>query len=149
MEVAGDAGQGGQEEVAEGMADEPAAVGKAVLEQAGQQVLVVRQGDDAVADVARRQDPELPPQAAGRAAVVGDGDHAGEASEARRPDLVLQAAQQRRQAGAAADRHQGAAAAGACQACHGGHGRFQGHVCQRLPATSKRETGVSFSPSAA
>ncbi len=110
VKIAGDAGQGGQEEVAEGMADQAAAVREAVLEEARQQVLVVGQRDDAVADVARRQHAELAPQASGGAAVVGDGDDAGELAQPRAAHLVLEAAQQRRQPGAAADRHQGAGA---------------------------------------
>src|SRR5262249_58428260 len=54
VEVAGDAGQGGQEEVAERVADEPPAVGEAVLEEAGQEGLLLGQGRHAVAGGAPR-----------------------------------------------------------------------------------------------
>ena len=73
---------------------------EAVLEQARHRRLGVRQRRDAVADVAHRRDAQLLAQLARRAAVVGDRhdrrDVAGH---------LLEAAQQRRQAGAAADGH--------------------------------------------
>ena len=73
--------------------------GEAVLEDLAHQRLRVGQGDDAVADVADRRDPELLAQDARRAAVVGDGHDRGQVA-----GVLLQPAQQRRQPGPAADR---------------------------------------------
>ena len=56
--------------------------------------------DDAVADVADRRDPELLAELAGRAPVVGHRDDRGQVAR-----VLLEAAQQRRQAGPATDRH--------------------------------------------
>ena len=79
--------------------------GEAVLEQPAHQRLGVGQRHDAVADVADRRDPELGPEHAGRAAVVGDGDHGREVGR-----VLLEPAQQRREAGPAADRDDARAA---------------------------------------
>jgi hypothetical protein len=76
-EVAGDGGERGEEEIAEAVAFE-VAVGEAVLEELGEQVLVFREGDHAVADVAWGKHVELFAKAAGGATVVGDGDDGGE-----------------------------------------------------------------------
>ena len=73
---------------------------EAVLHELGHQRLGVGQGSDAVADVAGRDDPELLAEAAAAAAIVGDG-HDGRDVGA----VPLQPPQQRREAGAAADRH--------------------------------------------
>ena len=74
------------------------ALPEAVLEEAGHQRLGVRQRDDAVAEVAGRQDAELAAEAAGAAAVVGDGHDGRDVG-----GVVLEAAQHRREAGPAAD----------------------------------------------
>ncbi len=71
-----------------------------VLEQPSHQWLGIGEGHDAVAQVADRRDPELGSEHAGRAAIVGDGDHRG---EVRR--VLLETTQQRRQARSATDRH--------------------------------------------
>ncbi len=76
-EVAGDAGERGDEEVAEAVALK-VALREAVLEEPGQQELVLRECDHAVAHVSGRQDVQVFAQAAGGASVVGDGDHGGE-----------------------------------------------------------------------
>ena len=116
-EVAGDAGEGGEEEVAEAVAVE-VALGEAVLEKAGEEVFVFGERDEAVAQVAGGKHVEVFAEAAGGAAVVGDGDDGGElADEAREVfavagngcvaegacDEALEAAQQGGEAGAAAD----------------------------------------------
>ena len=67
------------------------------------QVLVVGQGDDAVADVARRQDAELASQTTRGATVVAHRDDRGEIADLV-ADVTLEATQQDGQAGAAADR---------------------------------------------
>ncbi len=62
VEVSGDPGERREKEVAEGVSGQPFAVAESVLEKASQQVLVVRQGDDAAADVAGRQYTEISSQ---------------------------------------------------------------------------------------
>ncbi len=125
-EVSGDGGEGGEEEVAEAVAVEVAVL-EAVLEEVGEEVLVFGERDHAVAHVSGGEHVEFFAEAAGGAAVVGDGDdgsevadeagkkgwlRAGSWSGARlgggaggvwRGDVALEAAQQRGQACAAAD----------------------------------------------
>src|SRR5208283_1349813 len=79
-EVSGDAGERGEEEIAEAVALE-AAMLEAVLEEAGEQELVLGERDHAVADVAGREHVELFAEAAGGATVVGDGDDGGEVAD--------------------------------------------------------------------
>jgi hypothetical protein len=76
LHVAGYLGHGHDEEVAEGVVLE-AALLEAVVEQLLNQRLGVRQGDQALPDVARRQDPVFLTQPPAGAAVVGDGDDRG------------------------------------------------------------------------
>ena len=73
--------------------------GEAVLEQLAHERLGVGERGDAVADVADRRDAELLAQDARRAAVVGDGDDRGEVAR-----VLLEPAQEGREAGPAADR---------------------------------------------
>ena len=117
-EVAGDAGERGEEEVAEAVAFE-VALGEAVLEEAAEQVLVLGEGDEAVADVAGGKHVEVFAEAAGGATVVGDGDDGGELADeggeileggvserggaGGRGDEGLETAQERGETGAAAD----------------------------------------------
>ena len=93
LEVAGDRGHGGDEQVPEGVVVEPGAGREAVLHELGHERLGVGQGGDAVADVPGRRDPELLAQAAAAAPVVGQGDDGGDVGR-----VALQAAQQRREA---------------------------------------------------
>ena len=79
-EVAGDVGERGDEKVAEAVAFELALL-EAELEEFGEQVLVLGEGDHAVADVAGGQHVEVGAEAAGGAAVVGDGDDGGEVAD--------------------------------------------------------------------
>jgi hypothetical protein len=96
------------------LAAEGAAPHEAVQEQLRQQLLLVGEGRQAAADVARGEDAELVYQLAGRAGVVGYGDDGREAREVERgllvfvvpPDVTLDAPQKRSQAGAAADGHE-------------------------------------------
>ena len=117
-EVSGDAGEGGEEEVAEAVAFE-VAVGEAVLEEAGEEVFVLGEGDEAVADVAGGKHVEVFAEAARGAAVVGDGDDGGELADeggeilergvgerggaGGRGDKGLESAQEGGEAGSAAD----------------------------------------------
>ena len=101
-EVAGDVSEGGEEEVAEVVADETAASVKAVLKETAKKGFVLAEGDHAVADVAGREDAIFAAEAAGAAAVVGDGDDGGEAGDrvfafdfvAAAGDEIFEAAQQ-------------------------------------------------------
>src|SRR6185437_2184013 len=54
---------------------------EAVLEEAGEQVLILGERDHAVADVAGRKDVEVFAQASGGAAVVRDGDDGCEVAD--------------------------------------------------------------------
>src|SRR4051812_1724578 len=83
------------------------AVLESIAEEARQQMLFLGQGDDAVADIARRQHPELFSQRAGTAAFVRHRHDRAELRDGPRPlsvDVAFQSAQQRREPGAAADR---------------------------------------------
>jgi hypothetical protein len=119
-------GEGSDKEVAEAVAVELALV-EAVLEEAGEEVLVFGESDHAVADIAGRKHLEVFAEAAGGASVVGDGDHGGEvadgagdgragrrcragggleadaAAAVRGDDVALEAAEERGEAGSAAD----------------------------------------------
>ena len=97
VERADDLGQRRQEDVAEGVPGQLAAV-EAVAEEPVHQRLVLGQRDQAVADVARRRHREIAAQAAARAAVVGQ-RHDRRDLRARE----LEPAQQRREARAAAE----------------------------------------------
>ena len=117
-EVSSDAGEGGEEEIAEAVTFE-VAVREAVLEELGEEVFVLGEGDEAVADVAGGKHVEVFAQATRRAAVVGDGDDGGELADedgellqggvgerggaGGRGDKRLESAKERGEAGAATD----------------------------------------------
>jgi hypothetical protein len=65
------------------MAAQSAAAGKAVIEKLGEELLILGEGHQAVADVAGRKNAEITPQAAGAAALVCDGDNGGEPGNLR------------------------------------------------------------------
>ena len=91
---------------------------EAVLEELGEEMLVLRQRDHAVADVAGGKDVELVAKSPGGTAIVGDGDHGGELADRMLPrvsrrqgcgypdgtaaildgNVLLEAAQKRREA---------------------------------------------------
>jgi len=71
-------GESGEEKIAEVMTDESAPGVKTVLKKAAEKSFIFRKGDHTVADVAGRKDAILAAQAAGAAAVIGDGDDRGE-----------------------------------------------------------------------
>src|SRR6266568_4178883 len=68
----------GQKKIAEIVTDKTAARMKTILEQTAEKRLVFRQSDHAITDVAGREDAVLAAQAAGAAAVIGDGNDGGE-----------------------------------------------------------------------
>ena len=83
-----------------------------MLKQAGEQGLVFRESDDAVANVSRRKHVELLAQTSAGAAVVADRDHGAEFADFRLAgccqgagtgDVALESLEQGGQAGAAAD----------------------------------------------
>ena len=100
LHAAGDLGHGGNEQVAERVAGHAhaGAVVEAVLEELRDQGLGIGERGDAVADVAGGDDVQVATQPTARSAVVGDGDDRREVGR-----VLLQAAQQVRQTGAAAE----------------------------------------------
>ena len=93
----GDVGQSRQEQVAKAVTLQPA-FAEAVLEKLGDQVFVIRQRRDVVAQIAGRQHTQFPAQLARTAAIVGNGHNGGDVAGVR-----LQPAQHAGQAGSAAD----------------------------------------------
>jgi hypothetical protein len=71
-------GHGCEEKIAEAVALKAAAGGKTVLKEARQERGILTEGEHAIADVAGRKDVELAAQAAGAAAIVGNGDDRGD-----------------------------------------------------------------------
>ncbi len=111
-EVAGDGGQRRQKQIAEAVTFEARSFHETMLKQAGEQGFVFGEGDDAVADVARRQHVELFAQASAGAAVVADRDHGAQFADlgwsascqrAGTGDVALQTFEQGGKTGAAAD----------------------------------------------
>ena len=111
-EIAGDVGERGKKKIAEIVADQAAAGVKAVLEKAAEKSFIFRKGDHAIANVAGREDAVLAAQAAGAAAVIGDGDDGGEIGDGvlgagvfvgAANDEFLEAAKKSGEAGAAAE----------------------------------------------
>ncbi len=95
---------GGEEEVAEAVAFEAASGFEAVLKQARDQAFVFGERHHAVANIAGWEHVELAAQAAGTAAVVGDGHHRSELQLAFGGlDVALQPSQQSGKAGSATD----------------------------------------------
>src|SRR5207253_2127144 len=108
VEAAGDVGHRGEEDVAEGVTLERRLGGEAIVEEAREQLFLVGEGDDAVADVAGRRHPELFAQDTRAAAFIGDGDDRRELRHRPRPlgvDVLLQTAEESGKAGSAADRN--------------------------------------------
>jgi len=115
-EVPGDSSERGEEEIAEAVTFEIARA-EAVLEELGEKMLVLGEGDEAVAEVAGRRQMQVFAETARRATVVGDGDDGGEVADEAgevfvlrvglrslgRGDVAFEAAQEGGEAGAAAD----------------------------------------------
>ncbi len=116
LEAAGDIGQGRNEQIAKGMAVQPACAAKPVFEQLRDHLLIVRQSRQAIADVSRRQDSEALAESPRGAAIVCNGDNG------RQPAGVdLQPAQKGRESVSATDRYDTRAAleqAEGCQLIH-------------------------------
>jgi hypothetical protein len=117
-EVAGHFNEGGDEKVAEVVAFEFAAGAEAVLEEAGDEPLVLGERDHAVTEVAGGEHFEVLTETSARAAVVGDGDDGGEVADPDTSgvfgiekgagagvgdDVVFESTEKSGQAGAAAD----------------------------------------------
>lgn len=146
VEVPGYPCDGGQEEVAEGVAGEALAGLEAELEEAGEQVLVVGQRDQTVADVARRQQPQVAAQPPGGAAVVGNRDDAGQIGDLG-ADPALQAGEQRGQPGAAAQGDDAQTGGGTARG-RGRNGRpvsrAGGRAARRRPQRLRSSTRISL-----
>jgi len=104
-------GEGRQKQVSEIVADQTVARAEPVLEEPAHQRFVFGKRDHAVADVAGRQDAVFAAQAAGTAPVIGYRDDGGEVDDrtlargvrvVAGDDVQFEAAQQGREAGAAA-----------------------------------------------
>ena len=110
-EIAGDVSEGGEEEVAEIVADEAAAGVETILEEAAEKGFILAESDHAVTDIARREDAIFAAEATGAAAVVGDGDDRGETGDrvfsfdfvAPAGDEIFEAAEKSGKASAAAE----------------------------------------------
>lgn len=94
------------------MSGEAAAGGKTILKEFAEKVLVVREGDHAVANVTGRKDAIVAAETAGTSAVVSDSDDSHEIADRpagalflRRRDIFLQAAEYGGESGAAAKRN--------------------------------------------
>ena len=110
--IAGDMSERGEEKIAKIVADQTAAGVEAVLEEAAEKRFIFRKGDHAVANVARRENAILAAQAAGAAAVIGDGDDGSKIGDGvfgagvfagARNDKFLEAAEQSGEASASAE----------------------------------------------
>ena len=109
-EVAGQVGEGGQQEVAERVPLQPPPLSESVLEESAEQRFVLRHRDQAITDVAGRKNIEITPETAGAASIIRDRDDGGDL-QFRSPELVygrsahvlFQSVQQPRKARAAAD----------------------------------------------
>jgi hypothetical protein len=108
--VAGDFGEGGDEEVAEVVAFERFALAEAVVEEAGEQVFFSTEGDHAVAEVAGGEHVEVLAETAGGAAIVSDGDQGGEVGDGGRCGvrtcesyMFAETVKKRREAGASTE----------------------------------------------
>ena len=75
---------------------------KAIGEELGEQVFFFAEGDHAVAQVAGRKHVEVLAEAAGGAAVIGDGDDGGEVGDVARDRWSASQGEQRGGAGRAA-----------------------------------------------
>ena len=76
-------GEGGQEQVAETVSSEAAAVGKPVVKELSKKGFVFGQRHQAVADVARREYMELAAQPSRTPTLIRHGDDGGQASDVR------------------------------------------------------------------
>src|SRR5208283_4019306 len=101
----------GEKEITEVVAAQSVAAGKTVIEKLGEELFVLGQGHQAVADVTGRENAEIAAQAAGTATLVCNGDNGSEPRNLRPKlggarglgDVVLEATQNRRQTRAPTD----------------------------------------------
>ena len=85
--ISGDLAERGQEQIAHAVAAETAAHVKAKLKGAGDGRIFVRKSGDAAADIAGRENAVIAAEAAGAAAIVGDGDDGSEFGNWKRARL--------------------------------------------------------------
>ena len=100
LQVAGDGGQGREEQIAQAVAFQALTGGKAVAEQLGEQLFLLGQGSEAIANIPRGLNAQITAQAATAAPVIGHGDNGGDAAA-----VALQTTEQGGQAGAPANGH--------------------------------------------
>jgi len=105
-------GERGEEKITEVVAHEATPGVEAILKKAAKESFIFRKSDHTVADVAGRKDAVFAAQAAGAAAVIGDGDDGGEIGDGAlgsrvligaADDVFLESAKKGREAGAAAE----------------------------------------------
>ena len=77
-DVAGDAGQRGQKQVAKAVSFQSLAGREPVTKEAGNQVFIFGEGDHAIAQIARREHVKATAQSAAGTAVIRDRDHRGQ-----------------------------------------------------------------------
>src|SRR5208283_3055110 len=82
-EVMSDGSQRRQEQIAEAMALKPGAPIEAVLKMLRQESFIFAQGDNAIADIARREHVQFLAQSSAGTAVVADGNHGAEVANSR------------------------------------------------------------------
>jgi len=82
-------GESGEEKIAEVVADESASGVEAVLKKTAEKGFIFRKSDHTVANVAGRKDAVFAAQAAGAAAVIGDGNDGGEIGDGALGSRVL------------------------------------------------------------
>ena len=79
-EVPGDACESGEEEIAKAVAVE-VALRETVLEELGEEVLILREGDEAVAEVAGGEHVQIFAETTGGTSVIGDSDDCGQIAD--------------------------------------------------------------------
>lgn len=111
-EIAGDMGESREEEVAEIVAGKATTGVETILEELSEQGFILGECDHAVSNVAGREHAVFAAKAAGTAAVIGDGDDGGEIEDgalsgrlviAATNDVLLEAAEEGGEAGAASE----------------------------------------------
>ncbi|SPE30603.1 hypothetical protein SBA2_520011 [Acidobacteriia bacterium SbA2] len=80
-EVMCEVGEGRQKQIAEAVAAQAVARGKAVVEELSEETFVFSQRHHAVADVARRENSEVAPQTAGASPLVSHRDNRGQSED--------------------------------------------------------------------
>jgi hypothetical protein len=112
-EISGDMRERGEEEIPKIVAAQAASSLETILEEAAEEGFVFRKSNHTVANVARWKDAILAAESTGAAAVIGHGDDGGKIGDGARrggffvaaaDNVVFQAAEERGESGAAAER---------------------------------------------